>query len=93
MHNRNHAAAQLDAVDPIALKLSQLWHSQVGAMMAAGVSPALVRESMLAAALVQAVQSEGAAAVVNRLRDAADAFEADLLANDPQSTTPPKISH
>lgn len=94
MQNRNYAPPQLDAVDPIALKLSHLWHSQVGAMMAAGVSPALVRESMLAAALVQAVQSEGSAAVINRLRDAADAFERDLLAGDhPQSPAPPKISH
>lgn len=92
MHNRNHAAAQLDAADLIALKLSRVWHSQVGAMMGAGVSPALVRESMLAAALVQAVQSEGAAAVINRLRDAADAFEADLLASDSQPPASRKLS-
>lgn len=79
------------AEDVVVRKLSQLWHEQVGLLISRGLAPALVRESMFAAAMVQAAHSEGAASVVDRLRNAADAFERDLLSSKPR--TAPSKSH
>ncbi|MDA9425672.1 hypothetical protein XH97_26590 [Bradyrhizobium sp. CCBAU 53380] len=74
------------ATNPTTLEqnLARVWHRHVDDLVAVGVPAEMAEQSMLAAALVRAARSEGGAALVCRLRDAADAFERELLTDDAQ---------
>ncbi|MCP1762081.1 hypothetical protein [Bradyrhizobium japonicum] len=78
----SRSVASMLATTPTTVEqnLARIWHHHVDDLVAVGVPAAMAEHSMLAAALVRAARSEGGAAAVCRLRDAADEFERELLA-------------
>ncbi|MEY9573006.1 hypothetical protein ABIE88_000582 [Bradyrhizobium diazoefficiens] len=82
--NANRTVVSMLATNPTTVEqnLARVWHRHVDDLVALGVPAEMAEHSMLAAALVRAARSEGGAAVISRLRDAADAFERELLTGD-----------
>ncbi|WP_441267684.1 hypothetical protein AB7G19_02325 [Bradyrhizobium sp. 215_C5_N1_1] len=79
--NANRTVASMLTTNPTTVEqnLARVWHRHVDDLVAVGVPAEMAEHSMLAAALVRAARSEGGAVVISRLRDAADAFERELL--------------
>ncbi|MET4214376.1 hypothetical protein [Bradyrhizobium sp. LA2.1] len=84
--NANRTVVRMLATNPSTVEqnLARVWHRHVDDLVAVGVPAEMAEQSMLAAALVRAARSEGSEAVVCRLRDAADAFEREVLTADAQ---------
>ncbi|MBR0803590.1 hypothetical protein JQ636_08585 [Bradyrhizobium japonicum] len=82
MEGFSRSVASMLATTPTTVEqnLARIWHRAVDDLVAVGVPAAMAEHSMLAAALVRAASTEGGAAVVCRLRDAADEFERELFA-------------
>lgn len=84
--NANRRVVSMLATNPTTVEqnLARVWHRHVDDLVAVGVPAPMAELSMLATALVRAARSEGGAALVCRLRDAADAFERELLTGETQ---------
>lgn len=85
----SRSVADMLATNPSTVEqnLARVWHRTAADLVSAGVPAGMVEQSLLAAALVRAVRSEGAPAVISRLRDAADAFENEILAGRAEPST------